>query len=116
MTGRLRLLPWGALGLTMAGLAGNVLLAVFARSLPAQTSDWPTFLVVAGLILTFAVAGLLISLRVGFTRATASNGTGVQNMMDRVASLGGHLVLESQPGKGTTVSGSLPLTAVGVAG
>jgi signal transduction histidine kinase len=46
---------------------------------------------------------------VGFDPATASTGTGVQNMKDRVASLGGRLVLESQPGKGTTVSGSLPL-------
>jgi signal transduction histidine kinase len=46
---------------------------------------------------------------VGFDPATASTGTGVQNMKDRIASLGGRLVLESQPGKGTTVSGSLPL-------
>jgi hypothetical protein len=63
MTGRLRLLAWGAFGLTMAGLAGNLLLAVFGRSLPAQISDWPTFAGVVGLILTFALAGLLISLR-----------------------------------------------------
>jgi signal transduction histidine kinase len=53
---------------------------------------------------------------VGFDAATASTGTGVQNMKDRVASLGGRLVLESQPGKGTIVSGSLPLAALGVAG
>ena len=46
---------------------------------------------------------------VGFDPTTASTGTGVQNMKDRIASLGGRLLLESQPGKGTTVSGSLPL-------
>ena len=46
---------------------------------------------------------------VGFDPKAASGGTGVQNMKDRVASLGGRLSLESQPGKGTTVSGLLPL-------
>ena len=46
---------------------------------------------------------------VGFDPATASSGTGLQNMKDRVASLGGRLVLESQRGKGTIISGSLPL-------
>jgi glucose-6-phosphate-specific signal transduction histidine kinase len=46
---------------------------------------------------------------VGFDPATAVAGTGVQNMKDRVASLGGRLVLESQRGKGTIVSGSVPL-------
>ena len=48
---------------------------------------------------------------VGFDPTGASTGTGVQNMKDRVASLGGRLSLESQPGKGTTVSGELPLAA-----
>jgi signal transduction histidine kinase len=48
---------------------------------------------------------------VGFDPRTASTGSGVQNMKDRVASLGGRLSLESQPGKGTTVAGLLPLTA-----
>src|SRR3984893_750709 len=61
--------------------------------------------------LTFSV----IDDGVGFDPKTASTGTGVQNMTDRVASLGGWLSLESQPGKGTTVSGSLPLATVGVA-
>jgi len=61
--------------------------------------------------LTFSV----IDDGVGFDPKTASTGTGVQNMKDRVASLGGWLSLESQPGKGTTVSGSLPLATVGVA-
>jgi signal transduction histidine kinase len=48
---------------------------------------------------------------VGFDPKEASAGTGVQNMKDRVASLGGRLSLESQPGGGTIVSGLLPLTA-----
>jgi len=48
---------------------------------------------------------------VGFDPKSASAGTGVQNMKDRAASLGGWLSLESQPGKGTTVSGLLPLAA-----
>lgn len=52
---------------------------------------------------------------VGFDPVAASIGTGVQNMKDRVASLGGRLNLDSQPGRGTTVSGSLPLAVVGVA-
>ena len=52
---------------------------------------------------------------VGFDPRAASIGTGVQNMKDRVASLGGRLILDSQPGKGTTVSGSLPLVTLGVA-
>jgi signal transduction histidine kinase len=50
---------------------------------------------------------------VGFDLEATALGTGVQNMKDRVASLGGRLTLESHPGKGTTVEGLLPL-AVGV--
>ncbi|HEX9095398.1 MAG TPA: histidine kinase [Candidatus Dormibacteraeota bacterium] len=53
---------------------------------------------------------------VGFDPGATAIGTGVQNMKDRVASLGGRLLLESQPGKGTTVFGSLPLIPAGVAG
>ena len=53
---------------------------------------------------------------VGFDPAAASMGSGVQNMKDRVASLGGSLSVASRPGKGTTVSGTLPLMAAGVAG
>jgi signal transduction histidine kinase len=53
---------------------------------------------------------------IGFNPKGAVTGTGVQNMKDRIASLGGRLNLESQPGKGTTVSGRLPLvTPAGMA-
>jgi len=48
---------------------------------------------------------------VGFDPQAVGTGTGVQNMKDRVASLGGRLSLESRPGRGTTVSGLLPLVA-----
>jgi signal transduction histidine kinase len=47
---------------------------------------------------------------VGFDQTESAVGTGVQSMKDRIASLGGSLSLESQPGKGTTVSGRLPLS------
>ena len=63
MTGRSRVLAWGAFGATMAGLAGNLLLAIFGRSLPAQTNDWPSFLTVVLMIVSFALVGLLISVR-----------------------------------------------------
>jgi len=46
----------------------------------------------------------------GFEPSKVSTGKGVQNMKDRISSLGGVLSLESHPGKGTTVSGRLPLT------
>jgi signal transduction histidine kinase len=53
---------------------------------------------------------------IGFNPKGTVTGTGVQNMKDRIASLGGRLNLESQPGKGTTVSGRLPLaTPAGMA-
>jgi signal transduction histidine kinase len=47
----------------------------------------------------------------GFDPTTVVIGTGVQNMKDRVASLGGRLSLQSKPGKGTIVSALLPLSA-----
>jgi glucose-6-phosphate-specific signal transduction histidine kinase len=36
-------------------------------------------------------------------------GTGIANMRDRIADVGGSLTLESLPGQGTTVSGIVPL-------
>ena len=47
----------------------------------------------------------------GFDTAAARDGTGLQGMTDRLAALGGTLHIRSQPGRGTTVSGRLPVPA-----
>jgi signal transduction histidine kinase len=44
----------------------------------------------------------------GFDVAAAMDGTGLQGMTDRLAAVGGTVVIESAPGHGTTVSGCLP--------
>jgi signal transduction histidine kinase len=44
---------------------------------------------------------------VGFEPSTAS-GSGLQNMADRAAALGGHIRITSAPGRGSTVAGWLP--------
>ncbi len=44
----------------------------------------------------------------GFDTATASHGTGLQGMADRLAVAGGTLRISSAPGSGTTISGRLP--------
>ena len=49
---------------------------------------------------------------VGFDPGARGYGTGLQGMADRLAVLGGTLEVHSQPGKGTTVSGVVPLAAV----
>jgi signal transduction histidine kinase len=49
----------------------------------------------------------------GFDTAAARHGTGLQGMADRLAALGGTLHLRSQPGRGTTVSGRLPVPQPG---
>jgi signal transduction histidine kinase len=46
---------------------------------------------------------------VGFDAAAATPGTGVQGMMDRLAALGGDVEISSAPGRGTTVTGRLPV-------
>ena len=46
----------------------------------------------------------------GFDTATASHGTGLQGMADRLAAAGGTLRINSAPGLGTTVSGRLPVS------
>jgi signal transduction histidine kinase len=43
----------------------------------------------------------------GFDPATVARGTGLQGMADRLAALGGLLTVKSQPGSGTTVTGSV---------
>jgi len=45
----------------------------------------------------------------GFNVATQKQGSGTQNMEDRLDALGGTLTLTSVPGAGTTVRGSLPV-------
>jgi signal transduction histidine kinase len=39
-----------------------------------------------------------------------SSGSGLTNMSDRIGALGGTLTVQSTPGVGTTVRGSVPLT------
>jgi signal transduction histidine kinase len=47
----------------------------------------------------------------GIDVAKARGGSGIQNMMDRMAALRGSLDLRAQPGGGTQVSGRLPVRA-----
>jgi signal transduction histidine kinase len=44
----------------------------------------------------------------GFDPATATTGTGLQNMADRVSALGGEVAVDSHPGAGTRVHGWVP--------
>jgi signal transduction histidine kinase len=55
--------------------------------------------------LTFAV----IDDGVGFDRTTALYGAGLRNMKDRLEALGGELDIIAHPGKGTTVTGRIPV-------
>jgi signal transduction histidine kinase len=45
----------------------------------------------------------------GFDATGARAGVGITNMRDRVGAIGGSLSIDSSPGGGTTVSGSIPL-------
>ena len=45
----------------------------------------------------------------GFDASTEHEGTGLQNMRDRLGALDGHLSISTAPGQGTVVSGSAPL-------
>src|SRR2546423_7559295 len=47
----------------------------------------------------------------GFDTSTARRGAGMQNMADRVAAGGGSLEVQSRRGGGTTIRGSLPVSA-----
>jgi len=47
----------------------------------------------------------------GFDPATAVHGSGLQGMADRLSAVGGQLRVASAPGRGTTVSGTVPVTA-----
>jgi signal transduction histidine kinase len=46
---------------------------------------------------------------VGFDGAAAPEGLGLRSMRERVAAVGGQLVLESAPGNGVAVRGAIPL-------
>jgi signal transduction histidine kinase len=45
----------------------------------------------------------------GFDTAVTPYGSGLQNMADRLSALGGTVEVESEPGRGTTVTGRLPV-------
>jgi signal transduction histidine kinase len=51
----------------------------------------------------------------GFDSGRASYGTGLQGVADRLAALGGKLEVQSVPGAGTTIRGTLPVPASEVA-
>jgi signal transduction histidine kinase len=45
----------------------------------------------------------------GFDASTANGVGGLQNMADRIRALGGELHVDSRPGSGTTVAGTIAL-------
>ena len=49
----------------------------------------------------------------GFDTSATSYGTGLQGIADRLAALGGELVVTSAPGDGTAVAGRLPVSGSG---
>jgi signal transduction histidine kinase len=52
----------------------------------------------------------------GFDRRTATPGTGLAGLGDRVATVGGHVEVDTAPGRGTTVTGAVPWPARSAAG
>jgi signal transduction histidine kinase len=48
----------------------------------------------------------------GFDPDAVATGSGLQGMADRLAAVGGSLEIRSAPGRGTTVAGRVPVTAV----
>jgi signal transduction histidine kinase len=56
--------------------------------------------------------GLVLSVRDdgrGFDPALTPLGAGLQNMADRLAALGGRLIVRSRAGGGTTIEGRIPV-------
>jgi signal transduction histidine kinase len=47
----------------------------------------------------------------GYDARHTSMGSGLRNMADRLAALGGRLEIRSAPGQGTTITGHLPVPA-----
>jgi signal transduction histidine kinase len=58
-------------------------------------------------VLTFTVADD----GAGFDPTAGPKGSGLQNITDRVEALGGTLAIESEPGRGTRVTGRIPIEA-----
>jgi signal transduction histidine kinase len=48
----------------------------------------------------------------GFDASSTNYGTGLQGMADRLAAIGGALEVESAPGSGTTIRGSIPVSSL----
>jgi signal transduction histidine kinase len=46
----------------------------------------------------------------GFDTQTTPFGTGLRNLRDRIAAVGGTMTIHSRPDRGTSVAGSIPLT------
>jgi signal transduction histidine kinase len=46
----------------------------------------------------------------GFDPDAAPAGTGLTNIRDRVAAVGGRVAIDSEPGRGARVSATIPLT------
>jgi signal transduction histidine kinase len=75
----------------------------------------------AGGVTTISVAlaeqgGLRFEVRddgAGFLKEDVASGTGLTSMRDRIAAVGGRLVIRTAPGKGTRVSGAVPLSSNG---
>lgn len=52
---------------------------------------------------------------VGFDQSTVAEGRGLINMRDRVESVGGNVVVDSQPGRGTRINFELPVVPLAAA-
>ena len=48
----------------------------------------------------------------GFELARGAGGSGLRNMVDRIEGVGGRLVIRSEPNRGTTISGAIPVGAM----
>jgi signal transduction histidine kinase len=49
----------------------------------------------------------------GYDTRRTPTGSGLRNMADRLAALGGRLEVRSVPGQGTTITGHLPIASTG---
>ena len=56
-----------------------------------------------------------VAMSPGLKQRLASKGTGLQNMQDRLAAIGGELVIDSRPGAGTWIHAEASVAASVVA-